>query len=548
MGAADEHVAQRQRHLVLHGVEGFRRQIGQFRHETFTQGGILFRISQHPRGIAAVGLRQMLSHRFVSAAHLHALDLRALQWLFGATGGLGADAKLLRQPFLDIVGQVLPHQPLDGQFAAGDGDEARFVLHSHVLAGECGRVAGGGHERAQAGKGADDVVVFDLHAREGILHRLQQIFDVGERGSRVVQVALIIGVGGADEGKVAPGDEKDVAAVVLDTKDDGVLTVQSCAGDEQVNPFGRADHWPRVSFVQFAHAVRPDAGGVDDDPRSRLDLLPAHLIHDVSADDAPSGFHQPGHAGVIDHHRAVEVGSLDSRQRQAGVVHLGVIVAGSAEQSPAGDQRLAPLHLRRVQPAVTLDVTEETQPIVHRHPDAEFPGRRFLSPVEWVEESQRSHQPGSGLAHQTPLAASIEYQFEFAILQITNAAVDEPCGATAGATAKVILLDQGGVEAAHCRIAGHRRAGDAAADDQQVELFLSQASHVLPANGSRERAHRVFFHSCFLYIVAVTTLVVHSRERATKVATTNTLYGGQQDAGVHNAGGIKGLLECPQHL
>ena len=150
-----------------------------------------------------------------------------------------------------------------------------------------------------------------------------------------------------------------MATIAGDGKDDCVLATQPCAGDHQVNTFGRTDHWPGVPLVQLAHAVCPDAGSVDDDPRSRFDLPPACFVHDVSTDDTPPGFHQPHHGGVVDYHRAVEVGSPGDCQRQAGIIHLSVVVAGDAEQPPSGDQRFASLHLRWVQPAVALDVTEE---------------------------------------------------------------------------------------------------------------------------------------------------------------------------------------------
>ncbi len=79
------------------------------------------------------------------------------------------------------------------------------------------------------------------------------------------------------------------------------------------------------------------------------------------------------------------------------------------------------------------------------------------------------------------LHAGLEHQFELVALEVADAAVNQARGATTGPAAKVVLLDHSGVEAPHRCIAGHGDAGDAAADDQQVELLLAEALDVLLA-------------------------------------------------------------------
>ncbi len=64
---------------------------------------------------------------------------------------------------------------------------------------------------------------------------------------------------------------------------------------------------------------------------------------------------------------------------------------------------------------------------------------------------------------------SLVHEREMAVFEIAQTAVDQLRGRAAGAGREVAALDQGNAPAARGRIQRHAGAGDAAADDAQIE-------------------------------------------------------------------------------
>ena len=97
-----------------------------------------------------------------------------------------------------------------------------------VAAGQVGGAPAAGRldERAQPGPRADDVVGGDV-GRDGGVERAEQVVDVVGRALRVVERAVVVGVGGADVGVlegavgVAPRHDEEAALVPADRDDDG---------------------------------------------------------------------------------------------------------------------------------------------------------------------------------------------------------------------------------------------------------------------------------------------------------------------------------------
>jgi tellurite methyltransferase len=77
---------------------------------------------------------------------------------------------------------------------------------------------------------------------------------------------------------------------------------------------------------------------------------------------------------------------------------------------------------------------------------------------------------GGEAEQDRPLTEGLEHEAPLAMLQVPEAAVDEPAGSGTGPGAEVVALDQGGTEAAHGGIPKDVRPRDAAADDQEIEL------------------------------------------------------------------------------
>ena len=68
-----------------------------------------------------------------------------------------------------------------------------------------------------------------------------------------------------------------------------------------------------------------------------------------------------------------------------------------------------------------------------------------------------------------PLPQGLEDQAQLAVLEVAEPAVDQAAGARAGAEAEVVLLDEHRAQAAHGGVARDAGAGDAAADDEQID-------------------------------------------------------------------------------
>ena len=91
------------------------------------------------------------------------------------------------------------------------------------------------------------------------------------------------------------------------------------------------------------------------------------------------------------------------------------------------------------------------------------------------EEIEGMHEVRRDPEQRLPLAHRLEHQSEMALLEIADAAVDEPAGAGARAEGEVPLLDEGGAQPAHGGVAGDSRSGDPAADHQQIDVLGRQA-------------------------------------------------------------------------
>ena len=101
---------------------------------------------------------------------------------------------------------------------------------------------------------------------------------------------------------------------------------------------------------------------------------------------------------------------------------------------------------------------------------------------------------GGVLAHDAALFEGGHDEGNVALLEVTDAAVNQFGGAAAGALAEVVGFQQGYAEAARGRVDGDTHAGGAAADDHNVPRFApiaDSANHFFSA-------HRLLRFSGFL--------------------------------------------------
>src|SRR5664280_3420161 len=85
------------------------------------------------------------------------------------------------------------------------------------------------------------------------------------------------------------------------------------------------------------------------------------------------------------------------------------------------------------------------------------------------------------LHHQAALQQRLAHESEVEVLQVAQSPVDELARSAGGAGGEVRALQQRDAVAARGRVEGDTRAGDAATDDDHVELVLRQRRESLAA-------------------------------------------------------------------
>ena len=151
---------------------------------------------------------------------------------------------------------------------------------------------------------------------------------------RVVERAVVVGVGGADVGAVAVGDDEDRAPVLGHGQHGGDVVAQPVPGHGHVDALGRPDDGAPGPVVHGLQLVAPDAGGVDDDARPGRRWWPRRAPldgADPGADDRAVGvLVEPDDRAPVGDGGAVVGGGAGHGQGQPGVVGLGVVVDEAA--------------------------------------------------------------------------------------------------------------------------------------------------------------------------------------------------------------------------
>jgi hypothetical protein len=88
--------------------------------------------------------------------------------------------------------------------------------------------------------------------------------------------------------------------------------------------------------------------------------------------------------------------------------------------------------------------------------------------MQGEDERERAHQVGSDAEQHASLAIGFPHEAQLPLLEIAEAAMDQPARARARAGAEIRLLHEHGPQAPHRGITGHAGACDAATDDQQI--------------------------------------------------------------------------------
>ncbi len=142
----------------------------------------------------------------------------------------------------------------------------------------------------------------------------------------MVDVALVVVVGGADQGAAVPRQGEDRAPLAGGDDAGGTTGGEVVAIEQDVGAAAGRD--PRHVLLLGhlgADAVGPNAGRVDDALRFDLEALARLRLDRGDADRAAAARQHFGHLGAVQRHRAEALGLAENRQHQSHVVGLAVV-------------------------------------------------------------------------------------------------------------------------------------------------------------------------------------------------------------------------------
>jgi hypothetical protein len=427
----------------------------------------------------------------------------------------------------------LRHPPPGGELAAGDRDHPRGGLIEFCLARDVHRLLGIARrdQRAHARERSRQIGVVEGRAEEAV-HRLQQVVDVLGGGRHVVERAVVVVVGGADEGVAEPGEREDRTAR-SSGHDRAAHEWQIVTADGEVGAAAWPDTWQLRLVVQLLRAqlVRPHSGRVHHVCGAHLELRAALAVERSHAVRPAVALEQPRDADAVGAHSAEALGLAEHRQHQAHVVGLTVVEQVAARRLAcrkrgqqlddllAGDDAVAlrapglivlrldgsvraarlgwgirpvrlgalgprPAAAARAQPlALDRHHVVEVQPHAdHAVGTGAFEGGH--------DERERAHEMWCELDHQPALEQRLADQAEVEVLQVAQASVDELARTAGGPEGIVGPLEQGHAVAARGRVQGDAGAGDSAAHDDDVEVVARQRCESLAALDHRAQSRR----------------------------------------------------------
>jgi len=328
-----------------------------------------------------------------------------------------------------LVHRVLGHGPVGGELAPGHGHHAAGRAGDLVAPGQLlgDPALGGAQQGPQPGPAALHGVGRHRPAHGGV-ETVEEVPGVSGRAERRVEIPVVVGVGGAHVGVLAPrnGEHRPLAA--RHREHDGHVVSDQVAGHHHVHALGRADGVGRLAGVEGVDLLHPDAGGVDHRPGADLDQARTG-VDPHRVDLAPVVLAQGHHRGVVGHRGAESQGSgAGGGQGQAGVVHPGVVVeVGPGDVLHAQGGHVG-LDLGRAQAAVAAADAPPPEQVVgpqaQADEEAQVAGYHPAPVLDGDHEAQQPHQV-RGVGQEPPaLAQRLEHQGHIALLEVAEAAVD----------------------------------------------------------------------------------------------------------------------------
>src|SRR2546423_3559143 len=115
------------------------------------------------------------------------------------------------------------------------------------------------------------------------------------------------------------------------------------------------------------------------------------------------------------------------------------------------------------------DVPEERKRVVQGESGVQFPLRHACAGINGPDELQGPNEMWRETKQSPPLVARLEDQVQIAVLQVSQAAVDEPRRPARRSAGKVVFLHQGDLESAQRGVPSDAATGDSTADHEEIE-------------------------------------------------------------------------------
>ena len=342
-----------------------------------------------------------------------------------------------------------------------------------------------GDQGSQPGIRADDVRAVEVDVQDPV-DRGQKLVDLGMTGRRSIDRPVIRGIGRADEPEVRPGDEEHDLAWHADREPD--VARDPLATDDEMGAARRLQ--PRPAARQRRRVCRPHPGGVDDDPRADLEVAAIELVVDARAANATALLQEPRRTRPGDDPRAVRPSRPGDGQRVAGVVFHPVMEQEAATEPLAPHPRGVGEDLVDREMAVPTAVVSRAEQVVQGHPGlVEDAGHQ--GPAEQGEEQRLDRdQVRSEVEHPRALAERLAHQPEPVLLEVAQAAVDEPRRSRRRPDRDVVALHEPDPQPARRGVEGGAAPHDPAADDEDVEGPVGEGRQLAPALLERRGGHR----------------------------------------------------------
>ncbi len=354
-----------------------------------------------------------------------------------------------------------------------------------MAAGEVGRAFARGaaalhrrEEGTQSGPDARDVRAPEGPRGDGV-GGVQDVVDVFGGAVRLVERPVPGGVGRPEVDLVPPRHGEDRPVVVADRDHRRDVAGERIVRDRHVDALRRTDAVGIAALVERADPVCPDSRGVDDD-RGRDGERLGSVRGYPGAGDLPvrAGLESDGSAVVRGDRPVVEHGGAEDRESQACVVGASVPVEEALDQlvctegGEVGERLLTrDLLVAFADPDPAGQVVEpEGRAVDAGHAAVDDAG----ASEQRDEERQWGYQVGCVVEQALAFGQVLVDEPVLALLEVAEAAVDELGGLGRCPRSEVVLLDQGGPQAPARRVEGDARTGDAAADDEHVEVLGSK--------------------------------------------------------------------------